>query len=382
MGKIKILHVTSTATGGSAFSILMLARHIDRNVFEISVAVPPDGPFYCDMVKTGARVYPLTISRHPLRYCNIKGFFQIRKILRDEKFDIVHTHTSVGGFLGRIAAKLERISIVIWSTHGWAYNYPRGTWLNRRIFLALEKFLDYFTDHYLAVCEKMKNVGIKMNIGIEGKYTVIHYGIETWKYHINERNTIRMELGLSNGSVVVGMAGRFEQQKGIDLFLQAAQVVKRRFPHVKFLVVGDGPLKKEMEEQTLTLGLTKDIIFTGWKTNVADYIGVMDIFCIPSRWEALPLVLLEAMALGKPVVATNVGGIQEALEDGKTGILIPPFNSGALANAIMSLVSNRETAQMMGKAGTQRVQQVFSIKQMIINYERLCIYLFEKKHKT
>ena len=147
---------------------------------------------------------------------------------------------------------------------------------------------------------------------------------------------------------------------------------------MKFLVVGDGPLRKDMEEQTLTLGLTKDIIFTGWKTNVADYIGVMDIFCIPSRWEALPLVLLEAMALGKPVVATNVGGIQEALEDGKTGILVPPFNSGALANAIMSLVSNRETAQMMGKAGTQRAQQLFSVEKMIMHYERLYLDLFTR----
>ena len=378
MRKIKLLHIAATSTGGVGLNILLLSRYLNKDQFDISVAMAFGAPLDEEFVKEGVKIYPIRMSRKPNHLINLLGLYQLWRLMGSEKFDIVHTHTSVGGFLGRIAAKARRVPVVLWSIHGWAYNYPRGTWLSRGIFLALEKFLDYFTDHYLAVCEKMKNVGIKMNIGIKEKYTVINYGIETWKYHINERNSIRRELGLHDGFVVVGMAGRFEQQKGIDLFLQAAQVVKRRFPHVKFLVVGDGPLRKDMEEQTLTLGLTKDIIFTGWKANVADYIGVMDIFCIPSRWEALPLVLLEAMALGKSVVATNVGGTQEALEDGKTGILVPPFNSGALANAIMSLVSNRETAQMMGKAGTQRAQQLFSVEKMIMHYERLYLDLFTR----
>lgn len=380
MGKIKILHVTSTTTGGSAFSLLLLLRYLDRKVFDVSVAMPPDGPFYCDIVKTEVKVYPLMISRQPFRYCNVRGFWQLRKILREGMFDIVHTHTSVGGFLGRIAAKSVGIPCVIWTIHGWAFNYSYGTFVQRRFFKTIEKFLDRFTDHYVAVSRNMLEVGIQTRVTTSEKVSVIYHGIEADKYEIRDRHSsLRKELGIGEDIPIVGNIGRIEPQKAVDDFLKAAKSVKNQIPNAKFLVVGDGPLRNDMERLSIQLGIEGDVIFTGWKKNVKEYMDVMDVVCIPSLWEALPFLLLEAMAMKKPIVATSVGGIPEVVDNGKTGILIPPSRPEDMARAIINLIGNKRIAEEMGEAGKQRVRQLFSIEQMIMHYEKLYFDLLKKK---
>lgn len=380
MGKVKILHVTSTTTGGSAFSLLLLLKYLDRKVFDISIAMPPDGPFYCDIVKTQVQVYPLTISRQPFHYCNIRGFRQLRKILQKGMFDIVHTHTSVGGFLGRIAAKSVGIPCVIWTIHGWAFNYSHSTFVQRRFFKTIEKFLDRFTDHYVAVSRNMLEVGIQARVTISEKVSVIYHGIETDENEIRvHHNNLRKELGIGEDIPLVGNIGRIEPQKAVDDFLRAARIIKDAIPNVNFLVVGDGPLRNDMEKLSMQLGIKDVVLFTGWKKNVKEYMDIIDVVCIPSLWEALPFLLLEAMYTKKPVVATHVGGIPEVVDDGKTGILVPPSRPEVMANAIITLIENKRIAKEMGEAGKRRVQQLFSVEQMITHYEKLYLDLLKKK---
>ena len=381
MKKIKILHIAATSTGGVGLNILLLSRYLNKDQFNICVAMALGAPLDEEFAKEGVKIYPIRMSRKPNRLINLLGLYQLWRLIGVEKFDIVHTHTSVGGFLGRIAAKARGVPVVLWSIHGWAFNYPMGC-ISKKFWRAIERLLDFFTDHYVAVSRNMMDVGIQGSITVPEKVSVIYHGIETDKYDTSgNQNNLRIELGIGENIAVVGNIGRFEPQKAVDDFLKAARIVKDNVPNVRFLVVGDGPLRNDMERLSMQLGIKDVVLFTGWQKNLKEYIGIMDIICIPSLWEALPFQLLEAMAMEKPIVATSVGGIPEVVDDGKTGILVPPSKPEIMAHAIINLIVNKRTAEEMGKAGRQRIQQLFSVGKMIMHYEKLYLTLL-KGNKT
>lgn len=381
MKKIRILHIAATSTGGVGLNILLLSKYLNKDQFNISVAMALGAPLDEEFVKEGVKIYPIQMSRKPNRLINLLGLYQLWRLIGAEKFDIVHTHTSVGGFLGRVAAKARGVPVVLWSIHGWAFNYPMGC-ISKKFWRAIERFLDFFTDHYVAVCRNMMEVGIQGSITKPKKVSVIYYGIEVDKYDTSTcSNQVRKELGIGENIPIVGNIGRIEPQKAVDDFLKAAKLVKDQIPNVKFIIVGDGPLKNAMERLSVQLGIKDDVLFTGWEKNIKKYSSVMDVVCIPSLWEALPLLLLEVMAMKKPVAATRVGGIPEAVDDGKTGILVPPSKPEIMAHAIINLIVNKRTTEEMGKAGRQRVQQLFSVEKMIMHYEKLYLTLL-KRNKT
>lgn len=378
MRKLKILHVAATSTGGVGLNIILLSRYLKKDQFDISVAMAMGSPLDEEFIKEGVTIHPLHMSRKPHRLINLFGLYQLWRLIGAEKFDIVHTHTSVGGFLGRIAARARGVPVVLWSIHGWAFHYPMGS-ISRIFWRTIERFLDFFTDHYVAVSRNMMEVGIQGSITTPEKVSVIYHGIEVDAYDtpVNQNN-LRKELGIGENIPLVGNIGRMEPQKAVDDFLKAAKFVKGTIQKVKFLIVGDGPLKHAMEKLSIELGIQDDVLFVGWKKNIKDYASIMDVVCMPSLWEALPFLLLEVMALRKPVVATRVGGIPEVVEDGKTGILVPPSKPEIMARAIIDIIANKRTAEEMGKAARQRVQHLFSVEKMIMHYERLYLNLFMK----
>jgi glycosyltransferase involved in cell wall biosynthesis len=366
MNKLRVLHVAATSTGGIGFNLLMLAKHMDRREFELSFAIPRDSPFYDRIAEEGHNVYSLTISRSPFSPRNLKAFRDIWKIIRSGRYDIVHTHTSVGGFLGRVIARTHNVPSILWTIHGWSFDYPLGGALRRRFFWAIEKFLDRFTDHYVAISKNMQEVGIAAGISPQQKVTLIYHGIETAGLG-NGGNLSASRT--DTGSPVIGTVGRLEPQKAIDDFLRAARMVKERFPRVRFIVVGDGPLRKELETLSITLGIEGDVVFTGWQENVAGYIADMDIFCLTSRWEGFGIILLEAMAMNIPVVATRVGGVPEIVDDGKGGILVSPRKPEEIADGLCLLLSDADMRKRMGAHNTERVKAVFGVREMADKYQ-------------
>lgn len=372
MKKIRVLHIAATSTGGVGLNILLLARHMKKEDYDISVAFAPGSPLDKDFIKEGIKLYPIKMNRSPYSLSNIIGFFQLLFLFKRERFDIVHTHTSVGGFLGRITAWLMNIPVVLWSIHGWAFNYPYGSNLRRRFFSAIEGFLDRFTDHYIAVSRNMKDIGVRSNITDQNKVSVIYHGIELQNYDAGNINASkRNELGLSKNIYIVGSIGRFEPQKAMDDFLKAAGIVRDEISNVKFLLVGDGPLRGQLEKLSVELGLEDDVFFTGWKENVKEYIACMDIFCMSSLWEALPFILLEAMALERPVISTDLAGIAEILENEKGGLLMPVADPEKMAAAICRLLEDHETRGKMGRHNREKMEKVFSVSNMISQYEDL-----------
>lgn len=379
MRKFRILHIAATNTGGVGLNILLLSRYLNKERFEVSVATALGAPLDEVFLREGIRIYPIRMARQPHRLVNILGLYQLWRLIGREKFDIIHTHTSVGGFLGRIAARARRVPVVLWSIHGWAFNYPIG-YIQKRLIYTIEKVLDYFTDHYVAVSRNMKEIGICAGIAATEKVSVIYNGIEVNQYTPQgDSKKLREKLGISEGISAIGIIGRIEPQKAVDDFLRAAKIVRNNISNVRFLVVGDGPLRYEMERLSTELGIEDAVLFTGWQNNVKEYIMVIDILCISSLWEALPFLLLEAMAMGKPVVASHVGGIPEVVEDNKTGILVPPSRPDLSADAIIRLINDRTTAKEMGAAGKRRVQQMFSTTQMVANYEKLYLNLLGER---
>jgi len=368
---VRILHVTATTTGGIGLLLLYLAKHLDKKKFDVTVAFGPGYMLDEEFFKEGISVYTISISRKIAPFSIVKGFLQIYRLIKEKRFDIVHSHTSVGGLIGRIAGKLAGVPVVIWSIHGFASHEGQNRF-KKYFFLLIEKLLDKFTDHYVAVSEALKKEGIQNRILTSNKITVIHNGIELRNYNKNF-NVIqkKKELGIEMSRTIIGTVTRFEPQKAIHDFLVSVSYVKKTYPDIKVVIAGDGPLRREIEKLINDLKLNDNITLLGWRNDVPEILAVLDIFCQSSLWEGCPMVLLEAMAVGKPIIATDVGGVKEIVEDDNTGILVPPADPKAMGDAIVKLINNKEKAIKMGMNGRKRAESFFNMDFMLTKYERL-----------
>ena len=188
-----------------------------------------------------------------------------------------------------------------------------------------------------------------------------------------------MDFGLGGEEIIVGFIGRFHAQKGIDVLLKAFEKIEKSKMNVRLMLVGDGTLRKKIWKQSQTLGNDNRVLFTGIRKDIPLILSSLDIFVLPSRWEGLPLVLLEAMAAGLPIVATAVGGIPEVVVDGETGFLVPPEDPEALASAITRLIEDSVLRKKFGKAGYKRVKQHFNIQEASRRTEELYFSLLKEK---
>jgi len=204
------------------------------------------------------------------------------------------------------------------------------------------------------------------------KIVVIRNGITLTKFEKKQRgDAIRAELGVPSSAPIVGVFSRLNPMKGVQYFLDAAKILADRFQDVYFLVVGDGAVRHDLEAQAARLGLGRRIVFTGFRSDVPDLLAEAAISVLPSLSEGISNTLLESMAAGVPVIATRVGGSPEVVEDGVSGLLIPPRDADALAGAIARLLEDRALASTLGQAGMRRVTEWFSIEHAVHETEHL-----------
>jgi glycosyltransferase involved in cell wall biosynthesis len=370
--------------GGPGQLVLYLAKYLDQKTFEVSVAFGSGYPLDEEFHKEGIKTFHLSMSRNIDPLVNIKAFFQIYKLIKKEEFDIVHTHCSIAGFLGRIAAKMARCPIIILQDHGLAFAKDYQSIISpKTIYLLIERFLEPLTDCYIAVSDALKQIELKNKITKPEKISVIYNGIDNteFKTHVDVEK-VKEELGLNTTKPVIGVIGRLDVQKGVDLFLTAAsRIIKAGF-NAQFLIVGDGPLRRELQTLAANLNIAQNVFFLGWRRDVSKMLAVMDIFCLSSLWEGMPFVVLEAMAMAKPVITTKVRGINEVVENHKTGIVVPLNNPGALAEACIFVLDNGELAAKMGEAGRRKFEQMFTVERMIDKYQRLYLEFYNKKQRN
>lgn len=306
------------------------------------------------------RVIPeLRRSLHPWR--DIKCYFALREALKDFQPDIVHTHSSKAGILGRRAAHSLKIPCVH-SIHGAAFHYGQPKVLYNA-YRQAERIADRWCQQFITVCDAMAQQYLAAGIGTPDKYTTVYSGMEVDHFLNPSRSPaeVRAELGISESDVVVGKIARLFNLKGHEYLIEAAPQIISRNPNVRFLFVGDGILKDTFQNRIAELQLQDHFIFAGLVApdRVPDYIHAMDLVAHTSVWEGLARVLPQALICGKPVVSYDIDGAPEVCIDNETGFLVPSRSVDELASAIGRLVTDPDLRQRMGTLGKNRFTEPF-----------------------
>lgn len=388
MKKPRILHIiTRLDRGGSPENTLLtLIGLADRFDFTLVYGLTQDFPrelFNLAKEKGVRFIYLPCLVRGISPVNDLKAFFSLFSLIKKEKFDIIHTHTSKAGILGRLAAKMagsrNYYPILVHTPHGHIFYGYYGIVLSK-LFLIFERWAVNFTDKIITLTEKGIDEHLQLGVGKDrSKFVAIPSGVDLNKiadFKIDPAAK-REELGIPENIRLVGSAGRLEPVKGYKYFVEASKKVKESVPDCLFLLIGDGSLREELQRQIESLNLQQSFRILGWRDDINEIISFLDIFVLSSLNEGMGRVLVEAMAMGKPVVATNVGGIPSVVVDGETGILVPPRNPEALTEAIISLLRNPEKMKKMGEAGKERAK-FFSVEVMIEKTEKLYEELLSK----
>jgi glycosyltransferase involved in cell wall biosynthesis len=292
-------------------------------------------------------------------------------LFRRGGYDIVHTHSSKAGILGRVAARMARIPIIVHTVHGWGFN-ERQSETVRRAYVRLERHCARFTDALITVTPRMNEKGLRFGVGEEAQFVTIRSGIEIDRYANPDRDraSMRDELGIPPDAPVVGSVMRLSPPKAPHVIIEATGDLLAVHPDLRVVIVGDGTQRAKVEALIAKLGLEERVILTGLRTDVGDLLGAFDVFVLPTYWEGLPRVIPQAMAASLPVVASDVDGNAEIVEPGVNGLLVPPDDRAGFARAILEILDDPATARRMGEAGRQAAE-AFDVDRMVADIEAL-----------
>jgi glycosyltransferase involved in cell wall biosynthesis len=320
---------------------MYLATRLDPSRFDVSVicSTVRNPSFIADievLLQRGVQVKVIAMKRDIRPFSDIVAFFRIYRFLRKGSFDIVHTHSSKAGFPGRIAARLAGVPAVLYTPH--AFSFYRGLLGTKRLYPLLERFAAHLTDTVIAVSDGERDIALKYAVtGGDGVITIKNW-VDLSEFPDDiETGNLKNELGLEGASSIVGTVGRICAQKGYGYFIEAAVEVAKSRPDVRFVLVCDGNLDKALAE--IDRCEARDVVMlTGQRTDVTVLYALFDVVVVPSLWEGLPYVVLEAMAMRKPVIATGIPGNAEVVFHGETGYIVPPGDAKAMADAIEDLL--------------------------------------------
>jgi len=367
MGKFRVLHLIRPAAGGMKNHLLTLFNRLNPELFEL-VAACPEGPPAAEIARAGGRVFTLPLAGELSFRKDWESIRRLAQILKEEKIVVLHAHGAKAGFVGRLAARMAKTPVIFLTVHNSIFYEERPAW-KKMILAAVERTLNGFTDRIITVSEALRQELI-LKEGVDpGRVVTIYNGIEPVPVRLPRgRRQALAGLGLPPFGQVVGTIARLAPQKGVDCFLKAAAMLIRDY-QVNFVIVGDGPLRRRLEAEAVSLGLENRVVFTGEREDVPAILPVFDIFVLTSLTEGFPLAILEALAAARPVIATRVGGIPEVIVDNYTGLLVKPGDPAGLALAIAELLSDREKAVTLGRTGQARVKEKFTAAQMVRRLE-------------
>jgi glycosyltransferase involved in cell wall biosynthesis len=367
--QVRVLHViTRLIIGGAQENTMLTAALLDPDRYTVEViSGPQTGPEGSLIPEVRARGIQLAIlpslvrQIHPLK--DLAALAALARLISQGRYDIVHTHSSKAGILGRWAARLAGVPVIVHTVHGWGH-HDRQHPLVRRIYILLERITQRVTDRLIVVSPRNAEMGLADSIAVPEKYVTVRSGIELDRFRVpaRPREAVRAELGIPQGVVVVGTVTRLSPQKApLDFVAAAAQVAAQR-RDAYFVIVGDGPLRAEVEAQVSALGLAERVRLTGLRRDVPDLLHSFDVFALTSLWEGLPRVLPQAMAAGLPVIATAVDGNVEAVTDGVNGLLVPAGDPAAMASALLRMVDGPALRKEMGRIGQTMAEEFGALK--------------------
>lgn len=365
--------LNSIALGGMEAHTVMLAQGIDSHRYDVCVIIParPELDLLADdIARCGIPAHRLTLDGQQSIAERWTSFWALVRLLRDNRVDVMHQQRT-GAFHGKwacLAAKAAGVPVIIVTEHqAPPQGIPRSKLLQNAV-------VDRWVDRIVVVSEANRALQLARTDRASSKVITIHNGIPMQHWQIRSQETItakKRQLGLDGAAPIVGTVGRLAEQKGLCYFLRMAAHLVGQFPAARFVIVGDGPQRDELAALAGDLGIADRVAFTGLRADVPDLVSTFDLFVLASIYEPFGLVLAEAMALEKPVVATCVDGIPEVVAEGETALLVPSRDPSALAEAAARLLGDPALAQRMGQAGRQRVLAQFTVEAMASKTMRL-----------
>lgn len=358
--------------GGTEKHVIRLASGLRRRGYETGIALI----FREGILSEEARHegIPL-VSFETGNMWNLKTFFQIFNWLHSNPMDILHTYLFGFHLFVGLPARLSGVPILLSSRRGRAV----GHWEKRR-HRWVEKLGNFFVDQVTCCSEESQRWVLRHEHLPPEKVRVIHNGIDLKDLAARAHpSMIRQEWRIPKEAFLVGTVANFSPEKGYSYLLEAAELILKKKSNTWFLFVGSGPLEAEIKKRVQGMEGGKRIIFTGSRHDIPDLIGAMDVFVLASVIEGFPNVLLEAMGMAEPVVATEVGGIPELIDPGETGLLVPPKDGRALSEAVLSLLEDRNKAYQMGLRAQQKIRRDFTQEKMLDQYEAFYLSLLRSK---
>jgi len=388
--KIRVAHIIARmVTGGAEENTLYTIEGLYKERYEVDLIVGDE--FREDILNNikekNFKIIRLKGLKGPLNFLyDPIILFKLIRLLKKGHYDVVHTHTTKAGILGRIAARVNKVPIIIHGLHGSAYEAFNSRILNWAL-IFFEKLTGRFTDAYISVSELLSERYKEEGIGIQAKYFTVHSGMELDKFYNVKEIIIHqeklLELGIDTKCFVIGNVGRLEAVKGHKYLLDAFKKVVEKRPIIpmKLLIIGEGAERDNLENYVRKINLEDKVIFAGYRKDVEELMAIMDIFVLSSLREGLPRVLVQAAAVGVPSIAFSVDGVPEVVRDNCNGFLVEPKDVDGLVNGILRYIDNRNLIKLHGEKGKEFVKGKWSIEDMVNKVDNIYQELIKEKIK-
>jgi len=381
--RYRVAHlITRLELGGAQQNTLFCTAHHDRSRFDVELLAGRGGILDDEARRiTDARVELWPELRHPIApLSDVRALLRLRRHLRERRVDLVHTHSSKAGILGRAAAFLAGVPAVVHTAHGWSFNDTQPRTL-RALYLGLERAAARVTDRLVVVARRHRDEGLAAGIGRPDQYLVVRSGIdfEAYRHPRVAREEVRRALGFAAGHTVVGTIACMKPQKAPLDFVRAAAAAAAADGTLRFFIAGDGMLRADVERLVAELGLQDRLRVLGWRRDVVDLLHACDIFLLTSLFEGLPRVVLQAAAAGVPVVATAVDGTPEVVRHETTGLLVPPARPAEAASEVLRLAGDAPLRRRLASAAAAALDESFDIHAMVRRLDELYLELLSQK---
>jgi glycosyltransferase involved in cell wall biosynthesis/GT2 family glycosyltransferase len=368
----RVVHlITRLIVGGAQENTVASVEQVDPARFESRLWMGPqtgdEGSLVDDARRRGIapQIIPNLVRQiHPLKDLLVTA--ELARRFRRERVDLVHTHSSKAGIVGRLAAWIAGVPVIVHTVHGWGFHEHMSPFV-RGVYVFLERLMQGFTDRLISVSEETTRIGLERAIGVPEKYTLIRSGIPLARFHPDDslRRAMRHELGILEGEIVIGSVGRLSPQKNPLDFVRVARQLLSTHPHLRFLYVGDGALRPEFEAAAGDSPIPDRITLLGLRDDVPDLLRALDIFVLTSLWEGLPRVVPQALSTGVPVVVYNISGVEEIVTSGHNGYVVPPRDLEAMVDRLRHLIEDDRARAEMSRRARAEFDSSFSEEAMI-----------------
>lgn len=371
--KIKVLHIhTLPVISGSGINTFLSMKYLNKSKYETALACAAGGKLETLIKENDFEFIPVKNLVNPINIIkDIKALIEIIKIIKTNNYDIIHTHNSKAGFIGRLAAKIAGTKKIVHTVHGFSFHNKEG-FIRRNLFLILEKIAVYFCTDMIFISQPLIDWGKQYNIYKKNRTTKIYSGIEIDRFDFNIINSkLRKEIGVSEKDFVIGEVAKLWEGKGHFTILKAAKILKKTIPNLKIVFIGEGYLENKLKNYVESNNMKDYVVFTGFRNDIEKIYKILDIALLISDFEGMGRVILEAYALKIPVIATNVGGIVELVKDNDCGFLIEPENYNYLVEKILKLYYSKELRMKFTENAYKLINEEFSAIKMAKDIEEV-----------